>query len=295
MIVTVIGAGIMGSGISQLCAVAGHETRVVDRETAALDRARIAVADSTRRLVRSGRLTEQARDEALDRMTYQDDLAAAAAGSDVLIEAVTEELHVKHEVLRTATAGADEGCLIGTNTSQLSITSIAAGVPSRADRIIVMHFFNPPAVMRLVELIRGLRSSDECVHHAQAFVVSLGLESVVCAKDTPGFLTSRISAILRLECLRMLDEGLASAADIDKAIRLAFNHPMGPLELGDFNGLDTYLHALDGLHAVHGERFRPPALLRNMVDAGFLGRKTGQGFYRYQRDGRPEPAPAESR
>jgi 3-hydroxybutyryl-CoA dehydrogenase len=137
-------------------------------------------------------------------------------------------------------------------------------------------------MMRLVELVRGLQTTDETLEDARAFAEGLGKEVVVCQKDSPGFLTSRISAILRAEAIRMLDEGLATAEDIDKAIRLAFNHPMGPLELGDFNGLDTYLRALEGLHAAHGDRFAPSVTLRNMVAAGRLGRKSGEGFYRYE-------------
>jgi 3-hydroxybutyryl-CoA dehydrogenase len=143
--------------------------------------------------------------------------------------------------------------------------------------------------MRLVELISGLRTSDATVERARDFATSLGKEVVICRKDTPGFITSRVSAILRVECMRMLDEGLASAEDIDRAVRLAFNHPMGPLELGDFNGHDTFLKATTALAEAHGDRFRPPSVLRNLVDAGMLGRKTGQGIYRYDGDGKPVP------
>jgi 3-hydroxybutyryl-CoA dehydrogenase len=285
MIVTVIGAGIMGAGIGQVCATAGHQVRLVDLDQPVLERARQSIENSTARLVGAERLAAPAREAALARIAYADDVAVAVDNADVVIEAVPEKLEAKHAVFRTIATTCSADVLIGTNTSQLSVTSIAAAVPELADRVLGMHFFNPPAMMRLVELIRGLRTSDAAVETAASFVRSIDRESVVCTKDTPGFLTSRISATLRLECLRMLDEGLASAADIDKAIRLAFNHPMGPLELGDFNGLDTYLHALEGLYVAHGDRFRPPPLLRNMVDAGQLGRKSGQGFYRYGPDG----------
>jgi 3-hydroxybutyryl-CoA dehydrogenase len=148
------------------------------------------------------------------------------------------------------------------------------------------HFFNPPALMPLVELVAGLDTSDATLEWAESFAIGLGKETVICRKDSPGFLTSRISAIVRLECLRMLEEELASPADIDKALKLGLNFPMGPLELGDFNGLDTYLHALEGLERSFGDRFRPTTMLKNLVAAGRLGRKTGQGIYRYDAAGK---------
>ena len=158
-----------------------------------------------------------------------------------------------------------------------------------AERLVGTHFFNPPALMRLVEIVSGLRTAEATVERARVFAASLGKEVVVCRKDSPGFITTRVSAILRVECMRMLDEGLASAEDIDRAVRLAFNHPMGPLELGDFNGHDTFLRATTALAEAHGERFRPPSVLRNLVNAGMLGRKTGRGVYAYDEDGKPVP------
>ena len=210
----------------------------------------------------------------------------ALRGADVVVEAVTEVLEVKQEVFARAVAHAKPDAVLGTNTSQLSITAIGSLMGDHAARVVGMHFFNPPVMMRLVELVRGLQTDDVTVERACAFAEGLGKEVVVCQKDSPGFLTSRISAILRLEAMRMLEEGLATAADIDKAIKLAFNHPMGPLELGDFNGLDTYLHAVEGLTRAHGDRFRATVGLRNMVAAGHLGRKSGRGFYAYDHDGK---------
>lgn len=286
MKVTVIGGGTMGNGIAQISATAGHEVALVDVDAAALDRAMAAVTDSLSRLLAKERISQADHDGTLDRLTTTTDLSAAAAGSDVVIEAVPEDLELKRSIFATVVEAAPEHCLLGTNTSQLSITSIGGQLDDAAERLVGMHFFNPPVLMRLVELIAGLRTTQESVDRAVAFAEGLGKETVVCLKDTPGFLTSRISAILRLECFRMLEEGLATAADIDKAIRLAFNHPMGPLELGDFNGHDTFLKACTALHSSHGDRFRPPPVLHNLVSAGRLGRKTGAGLYRYDDNGK---------
>jgi 3-hydroxybutyryl-CoA dehydrogenase len=196
-------------------------------------------------------------------------------------------------VLGEALASAPADALIGTNTSQLSITQIAAGLGDHAERLVGIHFFNPPVMMRLVEIIAGLETGPDVVDRAREFGERLGKEVVVCRKDSPGFITSRAYAILRLECMRMLEEGIASPEDIDKAMRLGFNFPMGPLELGDMNGLDTYLHAIEGLQRAYGDRFAPTVGLRNMVAAGHHGRKTGQGFYSYDEEGkRIDPAAA---
>ena len=280
MRIAVVGAGTMGAGIAQLTAMAGHETALVDLDEAQLGRARAAAEKSLERFVRKETLTEAAAKETLGRLTLGTDLAAAAAGVDVVVESVVEVLSVKQEVLRTV-ATAAPGALLGTNTSQLSITQLASAVPDHASRVVGLHFFNPPVLMRLVEVVAGLQTSEETLAQAVAFGEGLGKETVVCRKDSPGFLTSRISALVRLECLRMLEEGVASAADIDKALKIGFNWPMGPLELGDFNGLDTNLSVMEGMTEAYGERFRPPAAFKTMVLAGMLGRKTGAGFYDY--------------
>jgi 3-hydroxybutyryl-CoA dehydrogenase len=287
--VAVIGAGIMGSGIAQVAATAGYEVALVDIGAQELERADVAIRDSLDRFVRKERLTGAERDETLSRLTLTTELVHAVADTDVVIEAVVEDHAVKQDLFAKIIENAPTGALLGTNTSQLSITAIGATIGDAAERLVGTHFFNPPALMRLVELISGLRTSDATVERARDFATSLGKEVVICRKDTPGFITSRVSAILRVECMRMLDEGLASAEDIDRAVRLAFNHPMGPLELGDFNGHDTFLKATTALAEAHGDRFRPPSVLRNLVDAGMLGRKTGQGIYRYDGDGKPVP------
>lgn len=279
--VAVIGGGVMGNGIAQASAMSGYDVYLVDVSEDQLDGARAAVQKSIDRFVKSGKLEQDARAEVLDRLRTTTAISEAVRRADVIVEAVLERLDVKHDVFDQIVAHAPEDAVLGTNTSQLSITAIASAVGDRADRVVGMHFFNPAVLMRLVELVRGLETSDETLRDAKAFVESLQKETVVCLKDSPGFLTSRFSAILRMEALHMLEEGLASVEDIDKAVKLAFNHPMGPLELGDFNGLDTYLDALNGLHAAHGERFRPTVELKNMVSAGRLGRKSGRGFYEH--------------
>lgn len=291
MKVAVIGAGIMGSGIAQIAAAAGHTVAVRDVDDEVLAKADTAIRTSLARLVKAARTSQEEAELTLGRLSLVTDVEAAAASADVVIEAVSERLELKHQVLAQVLAVAPDTALLGTNTSQLSITSIGAPFPEAAPRLVGMHFFNPPVMMRLVELVRGLDTSEETVQRARDFAVGLGKTVVVCQKDSPGFLTSRVAAILRLECLRMLEEGLASAEDIDTAIKLAFNHPMGPLELGDFNGLDTYLLALEGLSEAHGDRFRPTVGLRNMVNAGQLGRKSGRGFYEYGPDGSRAAAP----
>lgn len=286
MQVSVVGGGIMGSGIAQLAATAGHQVHLHDVDGHSLDRATSSIADSLGRFVRKDRLTSADAAAVVDRITTSTDLAIAIADAEIVVEAVPEILDLKQSVWAEIVANAPTDALLGTNTSQLSITVIGAQIPDHADRLIGMHFFNPAVLMRLVELVRGLQTSDDTVVRARAFATGLGKQVVVCQKDSPGFITSRAYAILRLECLRMLEEGIADAQDIDTAMRLGFNFPMGPLELGDFNGLDTYLHAIESLERAHGDRFRPTVGLRNLVAAGRLGRKSGQGFYRYDGDGR---------
>jgi 3-hydroxybutyryl-CoA dehydrogenase len=286
MKVTVVGAGIMGSGIAQLAAMAGDEVVNHDVSTDQHGRAQAAVAKSLARFAKKGTISEADATGIAERISYTTDLPAAVAGAEVVIEAAPEILDVKREIFTTVVDHAPDDALLGTNTSQLSITSIAAPLGDHARRLIGLHFFNPPVMMRLLEVIAGLQTDEATIERARALGDHLGREVVVCRKDSPGFLTSRAYAILRLECVKMLEEGLASAEDIDKALRLGFNFPMGPLELGDMNGIDTYLHALDGLAGAHGDRFRPTVGLKNMVAANRLGRKSGHGFYDYDADGR---------
>ncbi|GGL41830.1 3-hydroxyacyl-CoA dehydrogenase family protein [Nocardia jinanensis] len=281
MRITVIGAGTMGSGIAQLVATAGHDTSLVDVSAEQLQRGRASIEASLRRFVKKGALSEADAAAVLDRLVTGTSVADAVPGAGVVIESVVEVLEVKQAVFAEVVQHAPADALLGTNTSQLSITAIGSAIPEAAARLVGLHFFNPPVLMRLVEVVAGLESSEEAIEQALGFGASLGKETVLCRKDSPGFLTSRISALVRLECLRMLEEGVASAEDIDKALKVGFNWPMGPLELGDFNGLDTYLHILESLEQTLGDRFKPTVTLRNLVAAGRLGRKTGRGIYSY--------------
>jgi len=281
--VSVIGGGIMGSGIAQVAAMAGHDTRLYDVSAVQLSKARGSIDTSLGRFERKGSIDAAGRAAVWERLTLVEELEEATRGAEIVVEAVPEVLELKCEVLQAAEASAAEGALIATNTSQLSVSTIAAAL--RAPELCVgLHFFNPPVMMKLVEIVAGVRTSDETLARAQTLATSLGKETVVCRKDRPGFITTRVYVALRLECLRILEEGIASVEDIDKAMRLAFGFPMGPLELGDFNGLDTNLRVMDALSAAYGDRFRPPELLRAMVAANLLGRKTGEGFYRYDSD-----------
>lgn len=275
----------MGSGIAQLASTAGYEVAIFDADRGQLSRARAQAEASLRKLVSKGVLDEQASVQALERLRPSSSVTEAASGADVVIEAVVERLPVKQAIITEAAAVASSAALLATNTSQLSITAIASALHAGSDRVVGMHFFNPAVLMRLVEIVAGLETSDVTIAAAKTFAESLGKETVVCRKDSPGFLTSRIAAIVRLECLRMLEEGVGTAEDIDRALRLGLNFPIGPLELGDRNGHDTFLLVLESMTEALGERFRPTVGLRNLVAAGRLGRKTGRGIYRYDEHG----------
>ena len=286
MKVAVLGAGTMGSGIAQLVAMHGIDASMYDLEPAVLTKALVSIDKSLARFTVKGVLSSEQAETARQRIQPTSDLAAAVDSTAIIVEAVPEDLALKRRVFADAVVHGPADALLATNTSQLSITAIGADLGDNAARLIGTHFFNPPVLMRLVEVVRGDATSDRTVARARAFAESLDKDVVVIEKDSPGFITTRVSAIVRLECLRMLEEGVASAEDIDKACRLGLNFPMGPIELGDFNGLDTYLKALESLEVAHGSRFRPTSSLREMVAAGRLGRKTGHGFYKYDGSGR---------
>jgi 3-hydroxybutyryl-CoA dehydrogenase len=250
-----------------------------------LERARAAVEESLGRLVKAGKLDQAGASAAAASIEYVTELREAATGAEVVVEAAPEILELKQETIAAAASLADSDALLGTNTSQLSITNVGRDLGAGAERLIGMHFFNPPVMMRLVELICGLQTTEQTLARARDFCEGLGKEVVLCRKDSPGFITSRAYAAFRLECVRMVEEGLAGPEDIDKAFRLGFNFPMGPFELGDFNGVDTFVRVLDSLTKAFGERFRPTPMLRNMVAANHIGRKSGRGFYKYEQDG----------
>ncbi len=236
MHVAVIGAGIMGSGIAQLASTAGYEVAIFDANREQLTRARVQTEASLRKLVSNGVLDEQASVRALERLRRSSSAAESASGADVVIEAVVERLPVKQAILTEAAAVASSAALLATNTSQLSITAIASALPAASDRVVGMHFFNPAVLMRLVEIVAGLETSDATIAAAKTFAKNLGTETVVCRKDSPGFLTSRIAAIVRLECMRMVEEGVGTGEDIDRALRLGLNFLVAAGRLGRKTG-----------------------------------------------------------
>jgi 3-hydroxybutyryl-CoA dehydrogenase len=280
--ISVIGTGTMGRGIAYLSAVAGYETVLFDVDLDALDAARSAVDSSLRKAVEKGKLTDSAANEALARLQVANDLEPAVSRADLIIEAIPESFDLKKDLFAQADLFCGEDTIIASNTSSISITRLAANV-ERRDRFIGLHFFNPPHVMKLLEIVRGERTSDETVEIAREVAARMGKEPIV-VRDSPGFATSRLGVAIGLEAIRMLEEGVGSAEDIDRAMELGYNHPMGPLRLTDHIGLDVRLGIAEYLAATLGPRFEPPQLLRDMVAAGNLGRKTGQGFYRWNDD-----------
>lgn len=277
---TVIGSGTMGHGIAQLAAMSGIQVSIFDVDQAALGRARDGVATSLARFVKKGSISNEESAAVLDRVSFVDDLDAALDGAEVVVEAVPEVLEIKQRVFTDIDARTTPDVLLATNTSQLSITAIASAT-NHPERVVGMHFFNPPVIMRLVEIIRGTLTTDDMLDRTVALATQLGKESIVCQRDTPGFITTRAIMALRLECIRIYEEGVASMEDLDKAMRLAFNHPMGQFELNDYNGLDIALQGARNLREAYGERFSPPPSLVARVAAGQLGRKTGAGWYDY--------------
>jgi 3-hydroxybutyryl-CoA dehydrogenase len=277
--VLVVGAGTMGHGIAQVCAQAGLRVTMTDVNEAAAAKGRAAIERNLDRLVQKGKLSSEERVRVLSAIEIGADSAAACKDADLVIEAIPERMDLKLELFRTLGAHAPAHAILGTNTSALSVTEIAGAVPDPA-RVVGLHFFNPVPVMELLEIVRGLGTSDDTVEAARAFAARIGKSAIVVA-DSPGFVTSRLGVILGCEAIRMLEAGVASAEDIDRAMELGYRHPMGPLKLTDLVGLDVRLAILEHLHRELGEQFRPPPLLRKMVRAGRLGKKVGRGFYEY--------------
>jgi len=278
--IAVIGAGTMGRGIAYVALVAGHAVSLYDAEAEALGAALGRITGAFDKGIERGKVTAELRDAALARLTVATELAGALAGADVVIEAVPERIQLKREVFRAAEERAPAGALLATNTSSLPVSSIADAVADPA-RVVGMHFFNPVPAMRLVEIVRGRETTDATAERARAFAESLGKVPIV-VRDSPGFATSRLGVVLGLEAVRMVEQGVASPEDIDRAMELGYNHPMGPLRLGDLVGLDVRLAIADHLHAtLGGDTYRAPELLRRMVSEGRLGQKSGEGFYRW--------------
>ncbi|MGH7507767.1 MAG: 3-hydroxyacyl-CoA dehydrogenase family protein [Longimicrobiales bacterium] len=278
--IAVVGAGTMGHGIAQVAAAAGYDVALID---SAADRADAGLARIRENLdggVRRGKVTTEARDAALARVHATTDLAAAVGDAALVVEAVPERMELKAAVFRQLDTHAPADCVFATNTSSLSITDLQRKT-ARPARVLGLHFFNPVHINRLVEVVRGRDTAEPVVERALAFVRRLDKEPVVI-NDSPGFATSRLGVLLGLEAMRMVEEGVASAEDIDRAMELGYRHPMGPLKLTDLVGLDVRLDIARYLHEQLGaEHFRPPRLLSDMVAAGKLGQKSGEGFYRW--------------
>lgn len=282
--VTVLGSGTMGAGIAQTAIVAGFDTTLYDIEDGLLEKARAQISKRMDRQVEKGRLDAPRAAEAMDRLSTSSDLDAAVKAADYLIEAVPEKLELKREIFGRCERSAPAHCVFGTNTSTLMISSIAEPLSDKG-RLIGIHFFNPVPVMKLIEVVMGPDSSNTSYVATLEVAQKMRKETVKVA-ESPGFTTSRINALIGNESFRMLEAGVASASDIDKALKLGLNHPMGPFEMVDLVGLDARLNNLRALYAALGdEAYRPSPLLERLVEDGRLGRKSGQGIYRYDDSG----------
>ncbi|MCF6138457.1 3-hydroxyacyl-CoA dehydrogenase family protein [Pseudalkalibacillus berkeleyi] len=276
----VIGAGLMGNGIAQTMAMSGKYVILQDITEEALLKARNKIEKSLGRLEKAGHINQERVTNTLSKITTTLEIEQACKESDLIIEAVPENLQLKRTIFEQLDRYAPTHAILATNTSELSVTSIAA-VTNRADQVIGMHWFNPAPVMKLIEIVKGIDTSNETVKMIESISEEVGKETVL-VKDTQGFVTTRALSAHMLECMRIYEEGVASLEDVDKAIRLGLNYPMGPLQLADYVGLDTMLYASEGLVEAYGDRFRPPQILRKLVEAGHFGVKTGRGFYSYE-------------
>ena len=277
--VGIIGAGTMGNGIAQVCAAAGLSVVMVDISDAAVNRGLSTVGGSLERLVKKEKMSAADREATLKRITGTTD-RAKLADCDLVIEAATENEELKVKILKDLCATLSPRTLVATNTSSISITKLAAAT-DRPDRFIGMHFFNPVPVMALLELIRGLQTSDDTHAKALDFAKRVG-KVAITAKNSPGFAVNRILCPMINEAIFALQEGIATAEEIDAGMKLGCNHPIGPLALADLVGLDTMLSVMEVFYkGFNDPKYRPAPLLKEMVDAGHLGRKSGQGFYTY--------------
>ncbi len=279
--IAVIGAGLMGRGIALVAAAAGYQTVLEDISGQMLDQALGEIRANLDDAVARGKTTRAEADAALARIRPETVIHNSVREADLLIEAIPEDLESKIEVFTQLDQAAPPHTIFASNTSALSITEIAA-VTYRPQQFLGMHFFNPAHKMKLLELVQGLETSTETLEVAETVGRRMGKETVR-VRESPGFITSRINALIGNEAFYMLQEGIATAQDIDKAVKLGLNHPMGPFELADMVGLDTRLHVLEYLHKTLGEKFRPCPLLSQYVKAGRLGRKSGRGVYEYSK------------
>jgi len=292
--IAVIGAGIMGRGIAHAAALGGYRTILEDILPTALKRAETEIRANLDQAVELGKVTQTDANDAFGRLAYASSVEQAAREADLVIEAVPEEMESKLEIFTLLDKVCRPATIIASNTSSLSVTEISS-VTYRAPQCVGMHFFNPVHKMKLLEIVRALETDEETL----AAAVEVGMrmkKEVVVIRESPGFITSRINALIGNEAFYMLQEGVASPEDIDKAVKLGLNHPMGPFEMVDLVGLDTRLHILEYLHKTLGEKFRPAPLMVQYVKAGRLGRKSGRGVYDYpgSEPGRPTGAHSKS-
>lgn len=277
--VAVLGLGIMGNGIAQVAAQSGFSVFAYDISKDAINKGLNNISSSLERLKKKGKIDDNEMTEVLARVKTSTDLSSVVEAADLVIEVAPEVLDLKKDIYRNIAPLLKPDVIITSNTSQFSITELASAT-DRPDRFIGTHWFNPPPIMKLVEVVRGLETSDETLSIIEDICKRFGKDTVVCQKDTPGFITTRLSIALFSEACRIVEEGVANPSDVDKATRLAFNYPMGPFEVQDFSGLDTTLH----VSAALGEMFdhlRPSATFKNLVRSGRLGRKSGRGWHNY--------------
>lgn len=278
--VAVIGAGTMGHGIAQVCAMAGLGVGIYDPQPGQVDAALARIRSNLERGVERGKVSPELRAMALANLRRARDLRDAAEDADLVIEAVPERMEAKVGIFKDLDRHAPSRAILASNTSSLSISRIAeaTGTP---ERVVGLHFFNPVHIMKLLEVVRGRRTSEQTVAACLQFAKRIGKEPIVVS-DTPGFASSRLGVVLGLEAMRMVEQEVASPADIDRAMELGYNHPMGPLRLTDLVGLDVRLGIAEYLHSeLGGEQYLPPEILRRMVAEGKLGKKSGEGFYRW--------------
>jgi 3-hydroxybutyryl-CoA dehydrogenase len=281
----VVGAGTMGRGIAHVAALAGFDVALSDKDAAAVEKALGAIRADMKKGVEKGKLAQADMDAAVARLRASSDLCADATASEVVVEAVFEDLALKTKLLSHLDDHMGPTALLGSNTSSLSLTELARAT-KHPERVVGTHFFNPVHLMQLLEIVAAEQTSPETLAKAQALAKRLGKTAIV-VKDAPGFATSRLGVCLGLEAIRMLEQGVASAADIDTALELGYRHPMGPLKLTDLVGLDVRLNIADYLASkLVGDQYKAPETLRRLVAEGKLGKKSGEGFYRWV-DGNP--------
>jgi 3-hydroxybutyryl-CoA dehydrogenase len=277
----IVGAGLMGSGIAQVAAQAGWDVTLRDLDKASTQRGVDGIRASLNRFVQKGVISEEDVAATLARITTTTDLDAVA-DADIVVEAVFEKLDVKQEVFRAIDKACKDGAILATNTSAIPVTQIAA-VTARPEAVVGTHFFSPVPMMKLCELVRGFKTSDETLATARTFAEGIGKTCIVVNRDIAGFVTTRLIAALVVEAVKLVESGVVSPEDLDIACKLGFGHPMGPLATTDLTGADVLMHAARNIYDdTADEKFFPPELLQRMVTAGDLGRKTGKGFYSYE-------------